>query len=145
MKFKTVYWVIAAIIIAHVVLLVTGLYFQIHNLDVPMHILGGFAMGLFAIAIYSFVFSNFRVLPPLWFKFLFVVGFALLIGVAWEWHEFLIDLTITNRYGWEQSQLSISDTMWDFANDFIGAVIAFVIFRQKLSDTKKQNKILKRK
>jgi len=62
-----------------------------------------------------------------------------------EWHEFLIDLTITNRYGWEQSQLSISDTMWDFANDFIGAVIAFVIFRQKLSDTKKQNKILKRK
>ncbi len=63
---------------------------------------------------------------------IFVVGFVMIIGVAWEWYEFLFDHfagTIVQKLG--VAQPSLADTMDDLFNDFIGAIVAWVFWRKR--------------
>lgn len=63
---------------------------------------------------------------------MFVVGFAMIISIAWEWYEFLFDQFATNmvrEYGF--AQMGLSDTMDDFFNDFVGAIVAWGLWRQR--------------
>lgn len=130
--FKRAFIAIGLVLLIHGILLVTNGY-SIPNMDVPMHLLGGFVMALLALAIHHAVSSRYHTShSPVWYHYTFVVGFAMLVGVAWEFHEYIFDQTINVWYNLPQSQLSLADTMKDFMNDWIGASIAFFLFKKSL-------------
>jgi len=123
---------IGLVLLIHGTLLITGGY-AIPNMDVPMHLLGGFVMALLALAIHHNVSNTYNTShSPVWYHYLFVVGFAMLIGVAWEFHEYILDQTINVWYSLPHSQLSLADTMKDLMNDWIGASAAFFLLKKSL-------------
>lgn len=129
MKFSTAIYSIGAVLVVHAILMMSEAYYLFKNIDIIMHLLGGFVIAMLALAIFDTVLAKKSVSIPWWFKYLFVSGFVMLIGVAWEWHEFLIDVTLTKWYELPRSQLSLADTMFDFFNDWFGATICFLIFK----------------
>jgi len=130
--FKRAFFAILGVLVIHGALIVTGGY-RINQIDVPMHLMGGFAMGLLGLAIHHAVASKYHTTHfPAWYHYLFVVGFAMLIGIAWEFHEYIMDHTINTWYNLPFSQPSLADTMKDFLMDWIGASVAFTLFKKHL-------------
>ena len=133
MLFKKAFLAILAVLILHIIFLVTDAYWSFGQLDIPMHFFGGFAMGLLGLAIHHAVASRHHTQKsPWWYHALFVVGFAMLIGIGWEFYEFFSDLTLHAWFDVPLSQISLADTMGDFFLDFIGATVAFVTFKKEL-------------
>lgn len=133
MTFKKAFLAILAVIVLHIILMATGAYYAFTSMDIPMHFLGGFVMAMLGMAIHHKVSSKSHTERiPWWYHYLFVIGFAMLIGIAWEFHEYILDNTFHFWYGWPESQLSLADTMGDFVLDWIGATIAFFAFRKSL-------------
>lgn len=65
-------------------------------------------------------------------RVVFLVGVAAIIGVGWEWYEFLADMFIFHR-PWIQD--SMADIMFDLAADIIGGLMyslasRFIIFKK---------------
>ncbi len=122
-------WVLAFIVI--LVALMNGaanywhLYYYVWWLDIPMHLIGGFWVGLSALAIY---FSEKHSLPMSgsWRSLLMVaLGATLIVGIGWEVYEWAVD--------WINGMphLNIVDTLADIGNDLIGALLATVLFMRK--------------
>lgn len=129
MTFKNALLFTCAVLILHFLLIVSGGYGEILNVDVLMHVLGGFAMGLFGIALYKHVArEHHKRTAPTWYALCFILGFVMLIGVAWEFHEFLLDISINVWYQLPKAQISLLDTMKDFFNDFLGGCLACLLF-----------------
>ena len=123
---------ISLVLVLHGILLLTDGY-AIDQIDTPMHFLGGFVMALLGLAIHHSVASKYHTkLSPTWYHYIFVVGFAMLIGVAWELHEFVFDQTINVWYNLPRAQISVADTMKDFLMDWLGASVAFFLLRKQL-------------
>jgi hypothetical protein len=132
MKFSTVFYAIFAVLVLHAILMVSKGYYLFNDIDIAMHLLGGFVMGMLALAIHHSASKNSNLKRvPAWYLYLFVVGFAMFIGVAWEAHEYLIDQTLTKWFDWPLSQLSLTDTMGDFLNDWVGATVCFFFFQRR--------------
>ena len=130
--FKRAFIAIGIVLLIHGALLATDGY-SIPNMDVPMHLLGGFVMALLALAIHHAVSNKYHTNhSPAWNHYTVVVGFAMLVGIAWEFHEYIFDQTNNIWYNLPQSQPSLSDTMKDFLNDWIGATVAFILFKKTL-------------
>jgi membrane-bound ClpP family serine protease len=133
MTFKKAFAAIIALMAIHACLLAIGAYFIFSQLDVPMHILGGAVAAVLGIAIHHSASDRQRTRETYWwYHYLFVTGFAMLIGTAWEFHEYIMDNTINVWYSLPMSQLSLEDTMGDFLMDWIGATITFFAFRKSL-------------
>ena len=133
MKFKHAFFAILFVLAWHGVLLATDGYYYFRQIDIPMHIMGGFAMGMLGLAIHHQISTrHHNKTSPWWYHFIFVIGFAMLIGVAWEFYEFVLDQTVNTRYRLPFSQPSVPNTMKDLFDDLIGAVAAFWIFRKNI-------------
>lgn len=133
MKFKHAFLAVLIVLLFHGLLLMTDGYGRFHQIDIPMHLMGGFAMALFGLAIHHQVSTrHHNAKSPWWYHYAFVIGFAMLIGVVWEFHEFALDQTINLWYRLPISQPSLTDTMKDLLDDWIGASVAFwVFYKQK--------------
>ncbi len=130
--FKRAFIAIGLVLILHAVLLVSGGY-AIDQVDTLMHFLGGFAIAMLGLAIHHAVASRYHTKhSPAWYHYTFVVGFAMLIGIAWEFHEYVFDQTINVWYNLPMSQVSLTDTMKDFLMDWLGASVAFFLLRKHL-------------
>lgn len=130
--FKRAFIAIGLVLILHAVLLLTGGY-AIAHIDTPMHFLGGFVMGMLGIAIHHAEASRYHTRNcPVWYHYTFVVGFAMLMGIAWEFHEYIFDQTINVWYNLPRAQPSVADTMKDFLMDWLGASLAFFWFKKQL-------------
>ncbi|MBU0646668.1 hypothetical protein KJ611_04355 [Patescibacteria group bacterium] len=132
MRFKTAIGGIFGVLLVHAFALVTHLYYFWEPFDIPMHFSGGLVMGLLGIAIYDYLHAE----PapnnhPHWYKYLFVISFAIMVAVFWEFHEYLLDQTIVVWMNWNQTQPSLGDTILDLLMGTIGATCAAVIFRNK--------------
>ena len=133
MKFKHAFFAILFVLVCHGVLILTQGYYHFKQIDVPMHIMGGFAMGMLGLAIHHQISTRYHnKTSPWWYHFIFVVGFAMLIGVGWEFYEFILDQTVHVWLQQPLSQPSLANTMKDLLDDLIGAVLAFWIFRKKI-------------
>ncbi len=140
-RFLPAFVVIGAVVVVHVVVVALGVYQAILWFDVPMHFFGGYAMAMLGLAFFRLIQSRTEFpkgsgADARWaliaLEGVFVVGFAMLIGIAWEWYEFLFDQFATSmvaQYGF--AQMGIADTMGDFFNDAVGAVIAWVMWRER--------------
>ncbi len=96
-----------------------------------MHIGGGIAMGILALAFWNLFVKSVSlrtkkkwaaVLP----KIFFVLGFVGLVGIGWEWFEFLFDEILSVRLAWGIAQTSVADTMADLFCDLVGGLSAVV-------------------
>lgn len=103
--------------------------------DIPLHLAGGvWLAGLFY---YLFVqkkaalhyTDNFAVTLVL------ALGFVALVGVLWEFYEYLYDVFAAGRHGLFNVQAGLSDTLKDLINDLIGGTLftasAYAILRRR--------------
>ncbi|MBI2484585.1 hypothetical protein HYW18_00270 [Candidatus Uhrbacteria bacterium] len=133
MPFRFAFLTIALVLVTHVIAITTGLYFSVFEFDSLMHFSGGFAIGMLGLAIHHHMTDKHHLAGhPWWYHTLFVVGFTLLIAVAWEFHEYILDNTVGARFDWPKSQVSIGDTMLDLFLGGIGGFVALCLFRKKL-------------
>ncbi len=87
------------------------LYFILPNLDILMHVLGGFSFGFLFISIFEF--RSIKV------SLLNVMFFVLFVGIVWEVYEWVSDIINLRTYGgW-------TDTVKDIFDDMLGAYLSF--------------------
>jgi hypothetical protein len=99
--------------LSHFVFEPMDLYFILPNLDIPMHILGGFAFGLFFISIFEYRSYKFTLLN--------IMLLVLFVGIVWEVYEWVSDIINLRTYGgWV-------DTVKDIFDDMLGAYLSFKI------------------
>lgn len=105
-------------------------YFFLWWYDVMMHALGGMAMGFLGYALWSFLQEN-----EVWTwkavltQMIFVVGFVALVGIGWEWFEWLVDAVVLPRLSMPSAQLGLTDTMLDLYFDVFGGCVAWLVVR----------------
>ena len=94
-------------------------YFSIWYFDMPMHLLGGFWVGLACIYIFSLKDFNFKFI-------LKVLMCVFLIGFFWEIFEILVDKSIT------QDSFNILDTTSDMFFDLAGGGLSIIYFLKRI-------------
>ena len=92
-------------------------YSLIWYLDIVMHFLGGFWVGLF------FLYVFFRKEQPsftsgLFFKLLFI---TLLVGLLWELYEFLLNIIAITPF-------NLNDTILDIFSSLLGSTVSVFYF-----------------
>jgi len=131
---KKAFFVIAVVLAFHAAGLLLSLYEVFEWYDIPMHIGGGVAMGALALAIWHEGIEDVKFKGALqrhlkwWFIPGMVLGFVALIGVLWELHEWGLDLILPTE---SLRQPNLPDTMLDFINDLIGAVVALLLWNRR--------------
>lgn len=111
-----------------------GFYETFDWIDIPMHYLGGIAIGMFAIALWLDGISEIKFKGRLarhldwWLVPIFVLGVVSMVAIAWEWHEFALDVLIT---GAPVRQPDIADTMLDFLMGMLGGVTSLIFYKRK--------------
>ena len=105
-----------------------GLYKSMAWVDIPVHFMG----GVLSAAVFYWFFqrfpSHFDTGRHFWVTLLMVLGWAALIGVLWEFTEYLYDFLIA-KYGFNLNtlQFGLRDTLGDLLSDLAGA-LALAIF-----------------
>ncbi|MDA0207786.1 MAG: hypothetical protein O3B64_00045 [bacterium] len=123
-KSTIIYFIVTGAL--HVFALQFGWYVYVPWFDILMHFLGGgFAMLLGFVFWDIFVSAHLRRPRQNGFRFMqFIVllGIVGLVGIAWEWYEYLLDQAIGGI-----RQPSIGDTMSDFFFDLTGGAVLYSI------------------
>lgn len=94
---------------------VQGLFWS----DILMHFIG----GVFVAAIFLNFFQN-ENKPAL---LLFTVSFAVLIGVLWEFYEYLAEYYFSRLSGFSVLGMALDDTLSDLFFDLLGGLTAGII------------------
>ena len=116
LQLTTIVFLIALSLLAgvHIIAIELFLYWNIWWLDIPMHAYGGMivALGFFAL-------RDLRLFPNTLLKFFPVLFLVLLVALAWEAYEFLIDMPEIGNY--------YVDTGIDLCMGLLGGAIGFVV------------------
>ncbi len=116
--------------ILNLICIYLNFYQKITNLDSFFHFVGGLSVSLsFSLFYYYFKFT----IKPKLFFYLFLFSFTALIGVVWEFSEFIHDLLLPNII----YQINLADTIKDLSLDLIGSLILIILiessdFKNKL-------------
>lgn len=133
MNLRAPFFFLAGVLVVQAIALIFGLYGVIPALDVPMHFAGGFGVAMLGIAIHHRNTDKHHMgKGPDWYHILFVLSFTMLIAVAWEFHEYVLDNTLAIWLDLGKAQVSISDTMLDLALGGLGGISAFFLFKKGL-------------
>ena len=116
-------------------------YWNVWWYDIPMHFTGG---AWSALLFFYVVEERLGVLSKIYrleasriknifTTFLLALSFVALIGVLWEFAEYLFDVFIAQPYALRMSQQGLADTVGDLFNDLAGgAALAWVYYMRKL-------------
>lgn len=111
----------------HVFSLYASLYWRLAWLDALMHFLGGVLIGAFFL--WWGYFSGKLALPKsLLFSLSFILGGVALIGVLWEFYEFIIDKVVTRDNYISVFQPGLVDTLQDLFLDLAGGLLVWLKF-----------------
>lgn len=122
---KLIIGLLTFILVVHILASIYHWYWVYPWFDMPMHFLGGFWLAmLFFYFKPSFEFQNpkFNKLPNCLITVIIVLGFVALVGVLWEFFEFLCDAFIAANGYMEASQLGVGDTIGDLFFDLLGGL-----------------------
>lgn len=114
---------LAALLAMHGFAIAIAGYYYYFWLDIVMHFWGGLTVGLFFI--WFFYYSG-RLPAQVWPQSVFLLlamGFGALVGVGWEFFEFLFDIFIAQKTHAPFAQLGLQDTMMDLFMDLLGVLI----------------------
>ncbi len=111
-----------------------------------MHFLGGFvatcaAIGFLRNRQVAFRAEPSRIFTPYVFYVITVLGIVAMVSIGWEWFEHIRDLinqsiALRSNEDLVIHQPSVGDTMADFFMDFVGAVVALILFRRTYGKSK---------
>ena len=123
----------------HIVFTYTGFYKNSGWwwIDVPLHLIGGACVAFAAASIISALIKR-KTLPaiPWYFFILSVLGAVALVGLAWEFYEFLADVF----YPVILRQPDNADTMKDLANDLNGGFILVLLLKRRFDNILTHNR-----
>ena len=118
----------------HIASLTVGEYYKIWWADVVLHFSGGLWTGLFVL---WFMFNSGRA-PfeakklPLYILIIAILSFTALIGVFWEFFEFILDeITGYKSYSAKVALENFKDTIDDLFFDLLGALTNVVFLKRK--------------
>ena len=123
MTFRKAALSIGAVFLASIILALTGIAFRYEYVDVPLHFLGGFTWTMVAAILIQ---KAGKQSGPKWFNFIFTVGFVLVIGVAWEWAEY-IEVQLIDSQALTEG-FTLRDMLGDFILDSLGAIVGWYFF-----------------
>lgn len=119
---------------ANAVLLVTGWYYypRLTWVDIPMHFWGGLVAGIWAYLVFiknrSYSFIE---------EVLIVLGIVALVGVGWEFFEWILDHILSRWYIFPRNQPSVDDVLGDLLMDLLGGVVGGFLMRHNLKNLRK--------
>lgn len=112
------------VLVVFVGIFVSG-YFGLYNywvhLDTSMHFLGGLGVAWFGLAILQDDITRLN----RWKQLLILVSFAALVGVLWEFAEYMVGFgrdVVPWLWRWFHGG-SLTDTLFDLAADLVGAMV----------------------
>jgi hypothetical protein len=108
------------ILSVHVFALVYKLYYFIRWLDIPMHFMGGFLAALVFFWFFKKYPSFFNPQNNFLITLILVSGWVALIGVLWEFAEFLHAVLISSDKLIEPQAMWLFDTLKDLFFDLFG-------------------------
>lgn len=101
-----------------------------------MHFLGGFWVGAIAVWLFNLP-GKMIASPPAVFVILLVLGAVSLIGILWEFSEFIFDqFSFFGHNPRLLQQQGVADTMSDLFFDLFGGLFAGIIFIKKFTKNK---------
>ena len=125
---------------AHIFAILTSAYWSIWWYDNLLHLIGGIAVGMFAI---WFIYDLNKIKSPDWsffFMTVVIISFTSLIGVFWEFFEYFFDKIIAPQSEEiELAQLGLADTLSDLFFDLFGGLLSTIIFRNKIYEHTRKN------
>ena len=136
-KYLNIYFLLIFIILifsGHIASLAVGGFYKIWWADSALHFLGGFWVGLFAL---WFLFNFARTplnaeLFPAYILILALLSFTALMGVFWEFFEFILDkITGYKSYSAIILQKNLEDTLSDLLFDLLGAFASGIFLKFK--------------
>ena len=97
--------------------------------DLILHFLGGFWIA--GLSSYLLLANNFRLSRSAILNGLAIIGFAVLIGVIWEWYEYVVASAVGIR------QDPLDDVLSDLLLDMFGGAtfVAFYSLKALINDT----------
>ena len=104
----------------HIFAMLNDYYFYFRWLDIPMHMLGGFWIGLVAVTTLQWKQGRAMTIEER-LAYTFLIAFG--IGVFWEFFEYCSD----TLFHLESYVYDAEDTFSDLLNDFIGGTVAGLI------------------
>lgn len=132
LDFRHAFAGIAAVLCANRISLGFHVYERYPDIDIPLHLAGGFVAGLFAICVRNELLRRKAIKrAPWWFDFLFVVGFVAMVACFWELYEFAMDTVSILSGSLDRTQLSVGDTVFDLMNGMFGAAFSYWIIGSK--------------
>lgn len=102
-----------------------------------MHFLGGFWLATVFITLNSKLKiqnSELSGLPNYLITIVITLGFVALIGVFWEFFEFLFDIFVSSKGYLEVVQQGVADTMSDLFFDLLGGLMFLIIYKYFLKN-----------
>lgn len=131
--------IIASVLVVHALAVINDWYGNLKWIDMPMHWFGGFAMAFLGFAVWNFFVGSAHIdghgrlarLAPTIVKVGWIIGFVALVGIGWEWFEFLCDQifpAIVPEY--RQAQPNLGDTMGDLFLDLFGGLVGYLSVRR---------------
>lgn len=122
---KFVFILLIFILAVHVIATANYWYWTIPWIDIPMHFFGGFWVATAFITLNS----KFGVkLPNYLITLIAILSFVALIGVLWEFAEFLFDVFISSGGYAKVIQQDVADTLGDLFMDLLGGLTVATIF-----------------
>ena len=132
---KFIFTFLFIFVIFHLLALYNFWYWKFYWLDIPMHFFGGFLVAMFFIWL-NLKFkilsdSQITKLPNYLIIVLITLSFVSLIGVLWEFQEFLYDIFISSKSSNMILQLSAADTIKDLFFDLFGGMVFLLVYSIK--------------
>ena len=116
-----------------------GLYGIWPNLDVPMHVLGGFVTVWSIARVFALLPKSWLpVIRPAWANYFFWLGLVAMVTIAWEIYELIFDFIHPFP-----TPMTVADTLGDMVNGLIGANIRLLV-QHYLERTRPAREVVKR-
>jgi len=121
---------IAAFFAVHTIASFNDLYRSMAWVDIPAHFLSGVFSAAFFYWFFQYRPSYFDTSRNFGITLVLVLGWVTLIGVGWEFFEYLYDLSIV-KYGLELKvlQFGLVDTLGDLLFDMLGGAFLAIFVK----------------
>ena len=130
---KTIFGLLIFILFIHALATVNFWYWRFPWFDIPMHFFGGFWVAM----AFLYFDPKIEILKINGLKFLTdaaaVLAFVALIGIFWEFFEFISDFLIESKRS-GLFQAGAADTLGDLFFDLVGGASLFVFYKLARKD-----------
>lgn len=124
----------------HIVAVMLSWYHRFPWIDIPQHFFGGVLAALIFYWLNYRYPKLFKLVPGVIAPGILVVSWAALLGVLFEFTEFLYDIIAVGYLGIGEfpSQLGLKDTMGDLFFDILGGLALAILMRLRYDKRKRQ-------